>query len=280
MKDFEQRSLNAVKNCGRLRETADHLVDGDDWEFLGKGRHKRAWKVKIPTQSEHSGWIQQDWCIKHPIESDFCMRTELEIGMIATTIFYEMCDFLKKKKQLWPSHLFFCRPVECTMPFECVGDDLVHKEDAKTKFILEGFLRGTYTKHVNQWGETNTKLSALQANARRWATGLCHFSYWFMQGAAVLADVQGDHEGFTDPVIHTADGRSSVNDHGQHGMDICAHMHKCNDVCEKLGLAMIEMEEGSTPPVLPASIGQFTTTFSNTRKQKAYTALACERAEE
>ncbi|CAG8449012.1 17402_t:CDS:2 [Acaulospora morrowiae] len=69
-----------------------------------------------------------------------------------------------------------------------------------------------------------------------------HFTYWYTEGYLVVSDLQGieltDQFLLTDPAIHCTDplrfGRTNL---GKRGIDDCfLKNHRCNEICEKLGI--------------------------------------------
>ncbi|CAG8561476.1 9894_t:CDS:2 [Acaulospora colombiana] len=105
-------------------------------------------------------------------------------------------------------------------------------------YITEPELQGAKFKRFN----VN---SGLIVEHRPTLEAFVHFSYWYTDGYLVICDLQGientDQFLLTDPAIHCTDplrfGRTNL---GKRGIEKCfIEKHRCNDICEKLGLPRI-----------------------------------------
>ncbi|KAG6952657.1 hypothetical protein JG687_00012870, partial [Phytophthora cactorum] len=67
-----------------------------------------------------------------------------------------------------------------------------------------------------------------------------HFSFVASDFRLMIVDIQGVADSYTDPQIHSADGRGfGVGNLGTFGMEKFLESHRCNEVCRWLGLRSI-----------------------------------------
>lgn len=115
-------------------------------------------------------------------------------------------------------------------------------------FVMEYKLKGTFTKYNNNFGDTyeesdNTKVkltpveAAKRARVFKFSEAFSHFSLKESGGSMLVCDLQGVNDFFTDPQIHTEDGKGlGMGNMGQEGIDKWGSKHQCNEVCRAIGL--------------------------------------------
>ena len=60
-----------------------------------------------------------------------------------------------------------------------------------------------------------------------------HFTYQHSDGQMVVCDIQGVHDMYTDPQIHTLDGKGyGQGNMGKGGIEKWIQSHVCNDICK------------------------------------------------
>ena len=98
------------------------------------------------------------------------------------------------------------------------------------KFANAEFLMpGVYVKHNNNYGHIGSRREVPQA--------FSHFTLERSRGELIVVDIQGVGDFFTDPQIHTRDGRGyGVGNMGAAGIRQFSASHRCNAVCRALGL--------------------------------------------
>jgi len=94
---------------------------------------------------------------------------------------------------------------------------------------LEPYFEGGYVKYNNNAGMVMMDRNTPQA--------FSHFT-WEKSGRKVLiVDIQGVRDFYTDPQIHSADGKGfGVGNLGKAGIDKFMATHICNPICKNLGL--------------------------------------------
>jgi Alpha-kinase family/von Willebrand factor type A domain len=106
-----------------------------------------------------------------------------------------------------------------------------------TCISLEPFLPGTFVKYNNNTTYVNEEIPNDPSNKA--AQAFSHFTFERSRGRFLVCDLQGVGKLMTDPVIHTLDpGRFilSTTNLGEDGFKFFFTSHKCNDVCDQLGL--------------------------------------------
>eukprot|EP00759_Apiculatamorpha_spiralis_P050605 PhF_6_TR4837/c1_g1_i2/m.6735/K08292/EEF2K; elongation factor 2 kinase len=99
----------------------------------------------------------------------------------------------------------------------------------------ELMLHGTFLKHNNNYGY-------VASQERYTPQAFSHFTYEYSKGELVVCDIQGVDDRYTDPQIHSADGKGYGRGNlGAKGIQRFLESHKCNPVCEFLRLRPIEM---------------------------------------
>jgi hypothetical protein len=114
----------------------------------------------------------------------------------------------------------------------------------------------SYVKHNNNYG-------FVLPNARNTPQAFSHFSWEHTQHKMMVVDIQGVGDVYTDPQIHTADGRGfGQGNCGMKGISQFLRTHRCNPICEMLKLTPnnpATMDSGTAcpggpkPPVGPTA---------------------------
>eukprot|EP00667_Euglena_gracilis_P010932 EG_transcript_11139 len=106
---------------------------------------------------------------------------------------------------------------------------LIQREDASW-WTVETYLPGKYIKHNNNYGY-------VARHSRNTPQAFSHFSYEYTDGKMMVVDIQGVGDRYTDPQIHSTDGKAfGSGDMGLKGMEKFLKTHWCNSICTYLGL--------------------------------------------
>jgi len=112
---------------------------------------------------------------------------------------------------------------------EFVDCFVVMRKD-KTWWGVESYLLGKYVKYNNNFGFVGK-------DARNTPQAFSHFSYQYTQGKLMIVDIQGVGDKYTDPQIHTSDGKGyGQGNMGPMGIERFLKSHWCNPICLSLKL--------------------------------------------
>lgn len=123
-------------------------------------------------------------------------------------------------------------------------------------FAMEYKLKGTFTKYNNNFGEiyeqsdAKRKMTpeeeAKRSRVFKFSEAFSHLSIEESGGSMLVCDLQGVNDFFTDPQIHTEDGKGlGMGNMGQEGIDKWVAAHTCNEVCRALNLRDLKAPRNS-----------------------------------
>ncbi|RLN92869.1 hypothetical protein BBJ28_00026791 [Nothophytophthora sp. Chile5] len=108
---------------------------------------------------------------------------------------------------------------------------------------VEEFLPGAYVKYSNNSGYVGRETSSTEERERNTPQAFSHFSFVASDFRLMIVDIQGVADSYTDPQIHSADGRGfGQGNLGTFGMEKFLESHRCNEVCRWLGLRSINAQ--------------------------------------
>mmetsp|Transcript_21957 Transcript_21957/g.44083 ORF Transcript_21957/g.44083 Transcript_21957/m.44083 type:complete len:423 (+) Transcript_21957:77-1345(+) len=103
---------------------------------------------------------------------------------------------------------------------------------------VEQYIDGTYKKHNNNWGFINNK------HERNTPHAFSHFTFEASEHKLLICDIQGVGDIYTDPQIHSIDGRGfGKGNMGTRGFRKFFSTHRCNAICKFLKLPLINPKE-------------------------------------
>lgn len=108
---------------------------------------------------------------------------------------------------------------------------------------VEEYLPGSYVKYSNNNGYVGKETSTTEERERNTPHAYSHFTFVASDYRLMVVDIQGVNDSYTDPQIHTADGRGfGAGNLGTFGMEKFLESHRCNEVCRWLGLKSINKQ--------------------------------------
>eukprot|EP00741_Cyanophora_paradoxa_P023839 tig00021680_g23026.t1 len=135
-------------------------------------------------------------------------------------------------------------------------------------YCVERYLEGEYIKYNSNVGYTDERRNTPQA--------FSHFTFEKSGGRLLVVDIQGVGDLYTDPQIHSYCEPEEFGEGnlGIRGYVYFFHTHKCNHICEHLGLKPFEHYPGELNVTMSA--GEHSTTawrsavhFAQTMRQRA-----------
>ncbi|THD20998.1 Eukaryotic elongation factor 2 kinase [Fasciola hepatica] len=128
------------------------------------------------------------------------------------------------------------------------GDSPAASIKAGCFYHIERYMEGEYRKYNSNSGFVDEQL-------RNTPQAFSHFTFERSGHRLLVVDIQGVGDLYTDPQIHTADGVGySDGNLGPRGMAFFFHSHRCNPLCEWLGLTAFDLapsELGTNTPLYP-----------------------------
>mmetsp|Transcript_49798 Transcript_49798/g.97642 ORF Transcript_49798/g.97642 Transcript_49798/m.97642 type:complete len:398 (+) Transcript_49798:145-1338(+) len=111
----------------------------------------------------------------------------------------------------------------------------------------ERLIQGEFRKHNNNVGAVCTYPGDHSKESKmdvKIAQAFSHFTYSNSNGQILICDIQGVEGMYTDPQIHTSNGKGFGGGNlGSTGIRAFLLRHQCNDICQSVGLATIKPSE-------------------------------------
>eukprot|EP01006_Ploeotia_vitrea_P045941 TRINITY_DN66980_c7_g10_i1.p1 TRINITY_DN66980_c7_g10~~TRINITY_DN66980_c7_g10_i1.p1 ORF type:complete len:546 (-),score=48.72 TRINITY_DN66980_c7_g10_i1:126-1763(-) len=194
-----------------------------------KGAMRVCYKLRDWTQATGT----QDFVAKHAIAENEPQVTYFVDAEMQAFCAWCANEFNKKNP---PKTVSF---VEATV-FECF------ERQKSPVFACEPYMRGKYVKHSNNYGFVSPE-------DRNTPQAFSHFTYNITQQSCLVCDIQGVDDLYTDPQVHSKDQRGfGKGNMGRDGITRFFRSHKCNAICDHLGIALEARKDygdGTAPPM-------------------------------
>ena len=109
-------------------------------------------------------------------------------------------------------------------------------------YACERMIMGNFIKHNNNSGQVHERV-----HERNTPQAFSHFTYVHSGEKYMIVDIQGVDDVYTDPQVHSADGRAfGMGNLGQEGINKFFKTHRCNNICTGLGLLNRDRKQHDT----------------------------------
>jgi myosin-heavy-chain kinase len=111
----------------------------------------------------------------------------------------------------------------------------VTRNNESVIYGLEPFIEGEFKKMNSNFGVVLTDRNTPQA--------FSHFTYEHSSHNLLVIDIQGVNDQYTDPQIHTKDGKGyGLGNMGHRGIERFLKTHVCNPICLQLNLPLLNVD--------------------------------------
>jgi len=262
-KDLKHFSFNSAQDSLELQIKKHPPPDWDDekypienatrvtYNFDTKTWDRKNVKVKLDTEPFEKGGFRLVFHLRDISDPETAFVAKLSIDNQDTDIRTTYFDDVRMQSVA----AYFARkynsynPPKLIMFISAYVLELKQRE-GKPVCGVEKFIKGHYKKYNNNNGW-------ISDDHRNTPAAFCHFSYVASNKELLLCDIQGVGDVYTDPQIHSKDGKGYGRGNlGQEGIVNFLATHQCNCICQFLGLPNVTGRPLVSDGTLPHKINR------------------------
>ncbi|ETO21200.1 myosin heavy chain kinase [Reticulomyxa filosa] len=237
---FISHSLGSESNLDDFFETDEIENENEKGKETGKGQEKKT-KMKMKAKAKEKDLYHQSKLLKQFLGIDFMdelkvAKKNIEEKEKSERPWFDITSYFNDVRTQSEAQRFAAEYNGYNPPkkiaFLATSVILLQDQtlDVKDRFYcVEEYLHGSYVKHLDNHGGDE--------QLRNTPAAFAHFTYEASNNQLLVCDIQGVGDLYTDPQIHTIDGRGFGRGNlGIDGMLRFLRTHQCNAICQHLKL--------------------------------------------